>query len=1032
MKIRFIARESWIVHSAVAAMLIVALLSAVIPMAFAASDANSQSVDLLGFTVTFIEAKDNGDGTYTWTYKITSDDDRHTKALSHWALQLCHEAGDAIVPEDFDEYETIGRYVDMNGQEHTGREGIEYDVEVGVDRTTGISGIVYEDGSPNLGDNGQETDIFQFTLRGDFGVEEVGVGIKAGRNVAVGVINGPSCASAETPTPTPTDTPTPTPTPEPSNSGVRVSKTLLEPADGQVLAGIGETVVFQIVVENTGGASWVFLPLNDYYDPEGCLALHGDKVGNPVTSAYDDLTGEVHWRDLTDAFGTSLAPGERFTVTLSFDAVVPEESGWTSGTYINEAEVYQSTDGVPATDDGGNALAAPATDSAAVICYAPASIGNYVWYDANRNGVQDSGEGGIQGIEVELFDSSDNLIATTTTDGDGAYQFTNLFPGTYRVKIADSNFSGSGVLVGYGVSLQDQGGDDAVDSDGDPVSHDVTVHLMAGQQEETIDFGFIKASIGDYVWHDTNADGNQDVDEAGIPGVVLRLYQDADGDGSYETLVAQQTTDGDGAYDFTDLLAGSYRLDVDESSLPAGVTLTTNNEPYDYILGPGEDHNDADFGYEDTGRIGDLVWYDQNGDGLSTGEAGLANVVVELYDSGQLIASTQTNQNGVYWFSGLPAGDYVVAIADSNFAPGGPLEGYHATTTEPMTITLSPGNSVDDADFGFAGLGGINGTVFYDWDEDGVQGLNESGIADVSVTLFQDTDRDGSYETEIATATTDAGGFYQFDDLMPGPYKVAETDPAGTHSTTDNTRYVELVVPPAGGNATDNDFGDILKASIQVRTFYDNVVGNGTYDDGEVPVSFVAISVVGQTVAGPFGTSFRTDVDGRYLLENLLPGTYTVTAASLQGFRLVSDNPQQVIFEIADGDGALFITDFGYVAPTAVQLASFVANATLDQVTVQWNTLSEENIVGFHVWRGANAKGPNLRLTTKPVPAVGSGSNYTWIDDQVQPGSYYWYWLEAVPDGTFYGPVAVTVPASDDPGPGFGGKHKLFLPFVGR
>jgi hypothetical protein len=67
------------------------------------------------------------------------------------------------------------------------------------------------------------------------------------------------------------------------------------------------------------------------------------------------------------------------------------------------------------------------------------SIGNFVWYDANGNGLQDSGEQGINGVTLHLKNSSGSEIATTTTPTGGGspgyYQFTGLCKGTYTVVV---------------------------------------------------------------------------------------------------------------------------------------------------------------------------------------------------------------------------------------------------------------------------------------------------------------------------------------------------------------------------------------------------------------------------------------------------------------------------------------------------------------------------------------------------------------------------------------------------------------------
>lgn len=60
-------------------------------------------------------------------------------------------------------------------------------------------------------------------------------------------------------------------------------------------------------------------------------------------------------------------------------------------------------------------------------------LGNRVWFDANKNGVQDIDEHGIAGICVNLYDESGRLIQQTTTDTNGFYGF-NVEAGTYSIE----------------------------------------------------------------------------------------------------------------------------------------------------------------------------------------------------------------------------------------------------------------------------------------------------------------------------------------------------------------------------------------------------------------------------------------------------------------------------------------------------------------------------------------------------------------------------------------------------------------------
>ncbi|WP_457825497.1 SdrD B-like domain-containing protein, partial [Staphylococcus aureus] len=57
------------------------------------------------------------------------------------------------------------------------------------------------------------------------------------------------------------------------------------------------------------------------------------------------------------------------------------------------------------------------------------SIGDYVWLDSNKDGVQDEEENGISGVTVTLKDKNGKTLQTTQTDGKGKYRFDNLDSG---------------------------------------------------------------------------------------------------------------------------------------------------------------------------------------------------------------------------------------------------------------------------------------------------------------------------------------------------------------------------------------------------------------------------------------------------------------------------------------------------------------------------------------------------------------------------------------------------------------------------
>jgi hypothetical protein len=96
-----------------------------------------------------------------------------------------------------------------------------------------------------------------------------------------------------------------------------------------------------------------------------------------------------------------------------------------------------------------------------------ASIGDFVWEDLNKNGIQDSGELGIENVLVELYNSSNVLIDDTLTDSAGFYIFVFFYEDIFYLKFY--------LPENYIFTSQDIG-DDTTDSD---------VDIITGETEQT-------------------------------------------------------------------------------------------------------------------------------------------------------------------------------------------------------------------------------------------------------------------------------------------------------------------------------------------------------------------------------------------------------------------------------------------------------------------------------------------------------------------------------------------------------------------
>lgn len=211
---------------------------------------------------------------------------------------------------------------------------------------------------------------------------------------------------------------------------------------------------------------------------------------------------------------------------------------------------------VPALSPGVNVM----TFDAGFV--APVSVGNYVWIDTDRDGIQDANETGVAGAVLTVTDIDGSPVTdlygqpvgSQTTGPDGRYSFENLRPGQYKVSITYPE--------GYVATKAEQGSNNANDSHTNTAT---SVMLLSGQSDTTLDFGVIPyVSVGGIAWFDTNDNGVHDVDERLLSDIEMTVT-DAQGRPVFDVFgnaVTTMRTDASGNYAFTHLPFGTYVVRV--------------------------------------------------------------------------------------------------------------------------------------------------------------------------------------------------------------------------------------------------------------------------------------------------------------------------------------------------------------------------------------------------------------------------------------------------------------------------------------
>ncbi len=471
-----------------------------------------------------------------------------------------------------------------------------------------------------------------------------------------------------------------------------------------------------------------------------------------------------------------------------------------------------------------------------------ASISGFVYQDANNNGLFDQGELPIGNSALQLKNAQNVVIASTTTDANGFYEFTHdgtvsTTPTSLTRSVefpdAQTNFTVSGLVDQFDPSL---GQLQSVE-----IIHEGAITSTIRVENTSPTSG---SSITGTVSGTLNLTGPGGVNL----GIGLSENAGTFNASTFDTIIDFGGTSG-------------HSFDPKKAANSKSVTLT--GSAMDPFVGGGQ----ATF----TERAEATSW--ANGGG---------NLVVSLTST----AAAQVTVTYHYLPNNcLRPGDYTIVQVNqpANFLDGQESSGggvlNHDVDTDFIPVTLGETNLTDN-NFGELAPASLSGTVYHDVNNNAAKDGPEAGIAGVLITLTGINDAGPVSQT----ATTNPAGFYEFKNLRPGTYLVAESQPSnyldgkdtiGTIPGITGEDVFSDITLAAGDQSTGNNFGELKPASLAGFVYVD-ANNNGVKENSEQTIANVEITLTGSNDQGSIQLTAFTDSTGAYKFDQLRPGSYAL------------------------------------------------------------------------------------------------------------------------------------------------------------
>ena len=411
-------------------------------------------------------------------------------------------------------------------------------------------------------------------------------------------------------------------------------------------------------------------------------------------------------------------------------------------------------------------------------------ISGFVYLDHNVDGLYDAGDTPIPNNTVQLYNASNQLVGTTTSDANGAYSFStdSTISTATKTQVKSASVTGTTNHIS-GIKVPKF----------DPSLGTLTSVIVdfTGEIDSRIQSENTSVSSGDNITATLSGDTL-------LTGPGLSLD---------EPLAHAPLTANLSAFDGVEDFGGTSGVDFGTVTVSGTTSKTLSTAAGDDLsIFTGTD----------------------NYEGVVSGNA-LARVV----GGGNLDSNVATSSFATLKFTYvytpmncLSPGQYTIVqpaeppgTLDGRQSSNGVVLPYNPVLPNTIPVTLTNADSVNN-NFGEILPGGLGGYVYVDSNKNGLKDPGEKGIPNVPIKL---TGTNDIGQAVTLFTTTDGNGSYSFTGLRPGLYTTTETQqPAGYEDGKETrgnvvpipnsigTDYIPDIPVTAGNFTPNNNFGEIV------------------------------------------------------------------------------------------------------------------------------------------------------------------------------------------------------------------------------